>query len=148
VATSPFCSLVTGGRGPLHVELERRGVQNAAIFLGRQPHTAIPELVAAMDIGVLLDSNAYGSPMKVFEYWRWASGVAPTVAGAGDPAYGETGLLIAPGDTEAMARQILRLARSQLRTRLGEAGRKYVLASPHLGSECRKDPRGVFRAPL
>src|SRR4029077_13315475 len=29
------------GRGPLHVELQRRGVQNAAIFVGRQPHTAI-----------------------------------------------------------------------------------------------------------
>jgi len=120
------------GRGPLHVELERRGVQNAAIFVGRQPHTAIPELVAAMDIGVLLDSNAYGSPMKVFEYWAMGKAVvAPTVPPVLEILRdGETGLLIAPGDTEAMARQILRLAADpQLRTRLGEAGRKYVLAS-------------------
>ena len=33
-----------------------------------------------MDIGVLLDSNAYGSPMKVFEYWAMRKAVvAPSV---------------------------------------------------------------------
>src|SRR2546430_15232190 len=51
-------------RGPLQAELKRRGVEDAAIFVGRQSHAAIPEVLAAMDIGVLLDSNAYGSPMK------------------------------------------------------------------------------------
>src|SRR5437879_12275974 len=85
-----------------------------------------------MDIVVLLESNAYGSPMKVFEYWAMGQVVvAPTVpAGLEIVRDGETGLLIAPGDTEAMARQILRLAADpQLRARLGEAGRKYVLAT-------------------
>ena len=119
-------------RGPLQAELKRRGVEHAAIFVGRQSHAAIPEFLAAMDIGVLLDSNAYGSPMKVFEYWAMSQAVvAPTVPPVLEIVRdGETGLLIAPGDTEAMARQILRLAADpQLRARLGEAGRKYVLAT-------------------
>jgi glycosyltransferase involved in cell wall biosynthesis len=120
------------GRGPLQAELERRGVQNAAMFVGRQSHAAIPEFVAAMDIGVLLDSNAYGSPMKVFEYWAMGKAVvAPSVPPVLEILRdGETGLLIAPGDTAAMACQIVRLAADpQLRARLGEAGRKHVLAT-------------------
>jgi glycosyltransferase involved in cell wall biosynthesis len=42
----------------------------------------------------------------------------------------ETGVLIPPGDANSMARQICRLAAdSELRARLGTAGRGYVLAS-------------------
>ncbi len=119
------------GRGPLQADLERRGVQSAAVFVGRQSHAAIPEFIAAMDIGVLLDSNTYGSPMKVFEYWAMSKPVvAPSVPPVLEILHdGETGLLIAPGDAAAMARQIVRLAGDpRLRTRLGEAGRRHVLA--------------------
>jgi glycosyltransferase involved in cell wall biosynthesis len=84
-----------------------------------------------MDVGVLLDSNAYGSPMKVFEYWSMGKAViAPSVAPVLEILTdNDTGLLIAPGDGQAMAKQILRLATDRaLRARLGEAGRKQVLA--------------------
>jgi glycosyltransferase involved in cell wall biosynthesis len=120
------------GRAILQEELERFGVARAAFFVGRQSHASIPEFVAAMDIGLLLDSNAYGSPMKIFEYWAMGKAV---VAPAVPPVLevmcdGETGLLIAPGDAASMARCILELAGdSEARARIGETGRRYVLGT-------------------
>lgn len=119
------------GRAALVAELERRACLPWVVFAGRVAHTAVPRYVAAMDVGVLLDSNAYGSPMKVFEYWAMAKAVvAPSV----EPVLeilrdGETGLLIPPGDSGRMAAQILRLAGDpELRRRLGVQGRREVLA--------------------
>ena len=119
------------GRATLAAELEGRGCLPWVVFAGRVPHAAVPRYVAAMDVGVLLDSNAYGSPMKVFEYWAMGKAViAPTVAPVLEILRdGATGLLIAPGDSRAMAAQILRLAgEPELRQRLGEQGRREVLA--------------------
>jgi len=120
------------GRAALAAELAGRGYLPWVVFAGRVPHAAVPRYLAAMDVGVLLDSNAYGSPMKVFEYWAMGKAViAPSV----NPVVeilrdGETGLLIAPGDAQAMAAQILRLARDpELRHRLGDQGRREVLAT-------------------
>lgn len=120
------------GRQPLEQELQRLGLQGAAVFVGRQPHAVVPRYIAAMDIGVLLDSNAYGSPMKVFEYWAMGKAViAPSVAPVLEILRdGETGLLIAPGDAAAMAAHVLKLAADPgTRLRLGETGRRYVLAT-------------------
>ncbi len=120
------------GRSALQSELQRCGLGEAAFFVGRQPHAAIPQYLAAMDIGLLLDSNAYGSPMKIFEYWAMglpvvAPSVAPVLEVLRD---GETGLLIRPGDAAQMADRILTLAGDPaLRARLGDAGRKRVLAA-------------------
>lgn len=120
------------GRAALAAEVERRGCLPWVVFAGRVPHAVVPRYVAAMDVGVLLDSNAYGSPMKIFEYWAMGKAViAPSV----DPVLevlrdGETGLLIAPGDSRGMAAQILRLAGDpELRQRLGDKGRRSVLAT-------------------
>lgn len=118
-------------RVALETELSRRGVRSGVIFVGRQPHAAIPAYIAAMDIGLLLDSNSYGSPMKVFEYWAMGKAViAPAVPPVLEVMTdGETGLVIAPGDTTAMVRNILLLADdANLRTRMGQAGRKGVLS--------------------
>lgn len=119
------------GRTALAAELERRACLAWVVFAGRVPHSAVPRYVAAMDVGVLLDSNAYGSPMKVFEYWAMGKAViAPSVAPVLEILRdGETGLLIAPGDAARMAAQILRLAGDpELRQRLGVQGRSEVLA--------------------
>ena len=117
-------------RGHLEKELGHRGLLQHMAFAGRQPHAQIAQYVAAMDICVLLDSNAYGSPMKVFEYWAMAKPViAPRVPPVEEILEDErTGLLIEPGDAQAMSRQILRLAADPLlRSRLGAAGRDRVL---------------------
>ncbi len=118
------------GRPALESELRRRGVFNATSFVGRKPHAEIPRFISAVDIGLLLDSNSYGSPMKIFEYWAMGK---PVIA-PGVPAVmeilrnGETGFVIQPGDARAMARRILQLADDEaLREELGRAGRARVL---------------------
>ena len=107
------------------------GYAKRVVFSGRQPHAEIPALVARMDITVLLNSNAYGSPMKIFEYMGMGKAV---IAPAVKPVLeiltdGKNGLLIAPGDAARMADQIIRLIQDKpLRDRLGQAGRAYVMA--------------------
>ena len=108
-----------------------QGCLDRVAFAGRQPHVLIPAFVAAMDIAVLLDSNAYGSPMKIFEYWGMGK---PVVAPSVPPVLevvrdGETGLLIEPGNAVQLADRIVELAGDAgLRERLGAAGRAYVRA--------------------
>lgn len=119
-------------RGQLQEFCRSEGFEDRVVFTGRKPHDEVSELVGAMDITVLLNSNAYGSPMKVFEYLAMEKAViAPSV----EPVLevlrdGETGLLIEPGDASAMAQRILRLAGDpELRRHLGRTGRAYVLAN-------------------
>ena len=120
------------GRAQLQAQIASSGMSDRVVFAGRQPHAVVPRYAAAMDIGVLLDSNAYGSPMKVFEYWSMGKAViAPRVGPVLEILRdGETGLLIEPGDSQAMARDIVRLAAdAPLRLRLGENGRRHVLVT-------------------
>ena len=108
------------------------GFGDRVVFVGRKRHTEIPALVAAMDIAVLLNSNSYGSPMKIFEYLGMQKAViAPSVGPVTEVLRdGDTGLLIAPGDAVQMVEKILQLsADAALRRRLGVAGRAYVVAN-------------------
>ncbi len=117
-------------RARLEEELRNRELLPYVVFAGRQPHSRIARFVSAMSIGVLLDSNAYGSPMKIFEYWAMGKAViAPRVAPVVEILQdGQNGLLIEPGDAAAMAAHILRLAADPaLRGALGAAGRRRVL---------------------
>lgn len=105
------------------------GYADRVVFTGRKPHAEIPPLVAVMDIAVLLNSNAYGSPMKIFEYMGMQKAViAPAVGPVKEIMKdGENGLLIAPGNAKQMAECIIRLAQDrELRERLGAEGREYV----------------------
>jgi glycosyltransferase involved in cell wall biosynthesis len=124
------------GDGEFRAELEqfcrREGFSDRVVFTGRKPHKEVSGLVSAMDITVLLNSNAYGSPMKVFEYLAMGKAViAPSVEPVREVLRdGETGLIIEPGDATAMAQRILELAGdADKRRRLGEAGRAYVIAN-------------------
>lgn len=107
------------------------GYADRVAFTGRKPHADIPPLVAAMDIAVLLNSNAYGSPMKIFEYMGMQKAViAPAVEPVREIMQdGENGLLIEPANAKQMADCIIRLIQDkELRERLGRAGRQYVIA--------------------
>lgn len=129
------------GRAGLEAELHRRGLRDAAVFLGRKPHAEIPRYLSTIDMGLLLDSNAYGSPMKIFEYWAMSK---PVIAPAVRPVHevvsdGETGFIIAPGDARAMARRIVELAADRvLRERMGRAGRACVIQSYTWEQNARK----------
>ncbi|TWU54493.1 Alpha-D-kanosaminyltransferase [Rubripirellula tenax] len=60
------------GRGEYEDELRQRiasgGIQSRVKLLGAVPHSEVYPIVAAMDIGVMPDSNEFGSPMKILEY--------------------------------------------------------------------------------
>ncbi|MEK6749925.1 MAG: glycosyltransferase family 4 protein [Pseudomonadota bacterium] len=123
------------GDGEYRKELEdfvqASGFGGAVVFAGRRMHSDIPSLVSAMDITVLLNSNDYGSPMKIFEYWAMGKAViAPRVAPVEEVMrHGENGIIIDRGDSQALVDSILELAcDASKRQRLGRAGRDYVLS--------------------
>jgi glycosyltransferase involved in cell wall biosynthesis len=109
---------------------QTEGFGDKVMFVGRKSHSEIPALIAAMDIAILLDSNAYGSPMKIFEYLAMKKAVIAPRVGPVEEIITDsrTGLLIDPGNAEQMAEKIVLLAGDpELRRRLGEEGRKYVI---------------------
>lgn len=131
---SDVCFLFVGDgefRDTLEKFCRSAGFGDRVVFIGRKRHAEIPALIGVMDIAVLLNSNSYGSPMKIFEYLGMQKAViAPSVGPVTEVLKdGDTGLLIAPGDAEQMAQKILQLcADAALRCRLGLAGRAYVVA--------------------
>ncbi len=68
----PSASLVLIGDGPMRetvaTQASARGLPDRVIMPGRVPHAKLAPYVARFDVGVMPDSNLYGSPMKVFEY--------------------------------------------------------------------------------
>jgi glycosyltransferase involved in cell wall biosynthesis len=124
-------SLLLVGDGP-----ERRGIEAAAhargvatVFTGTVPHPEIPELLAAIDVAIVLapkDGTFHYSPLKLAEYLAAGRAiVAPNVPQlAARLVTGAEAILIPPGDTSALARALRRLHDDPaLRARLGTAAR-------------------------
>ena len=116
------------GDGPLQRELttlaEDLGLKSRVHFLGFRPDASA--LMRSLDV-LVLPSLDEGSPLVTLE--ALAAGVpivASAVGGIPDQIrHGREGLLVPPGDTDAMAEALLELLRDPARTRrLGEAGRR------------------------
>lgn len=123
------------GDGPLRPELELLtadlGLTGAVHFTGAIPFGDVAAHLAACDVGVIPMTNDFGSPIKLFEYL--AAGlavVAPALPQITSIVRSEReALLVTPGDMDALAAALARLARDEpLRRRLGERGRALVLA--------------------
>lgn len=123
-------SLLLVGDGPLRVELERMvheaGVETRTRFLGWRQD--LPSVYAAADICALSSVNE-GTPVSLIE--AMAAGkpvVASAVGGVPDIVKnGETGLLFAAGDAEAMAMALSQLSQNaQERDRMGRLAREMV----------------------
>jgi glycosyltransferase involved in cell wall biosynthesis len=102
--------------------------KDRVIFTGPVNHGKVPALLDACDILVsphvpLSDgSEFFGSPTKLFEYMAMGKGIVASRLGQiGDVlAHEETALLVEPGDVDALAAAIERLALSkELRAQLG-----------------------------
>ena len=123
----PEAHFVIAGDGPLRQELEilaeNLGLKSRIRFLGFRSDASA--LIESMDV-LVVPSLTEGSPLVTLE--AMAAGV-PVVASAvgGIPdqiRHDKEGLLVPPGDTEALGEALLDLLRDPDRARrLGEAGR-------------------------
>ena len=130
----PETALLLVAEGPLLGELEaqaqRLGVADSVRFAGAVAHDAVPQHIAAMDICVVPNSNAYRSPLKLFEYMAQgravvAPRVEPIEMVLRDRA---NGLLFAPGESASLA--------DALRTSVEDAALRQTL-----GRQAREDVR-------
>jgi len=100
--------------------VQQHGISKAYLFTGAVPYADVPKYMNAADILVapynparskLRRRYGIGSPLKVFEYMACAK---PVIATAIEPITnvienGKTGILIPPGDHEALAKAIINL---------------------------------------
>jgi glycosyltransferase involved in cell wall biosynthesis len=124
------------GAGSLRDEAEQiiceAGFQERVIFTGVVEHERVPSLLDACDVlaspHVPLEdgSEFFGSPTKLFEYMAMGKPIVASRLGQIAEVLEDerTALLVEPGDAQALAQSILRLARSrELRESLGAAAR-------------------------
>ena len=138
-STTRFCFLFVGDgeeRSRTEKIIEAAGKKVVAVFTGRISHSDVPAHLDACDILVAPTlpaddgSEFFGSPTKLFEYMAMARPVVGSRLGQIAEVIDEgiNGLLVEPGDINALARAINKLAIDhQLRERLGAAARKKVI---------------------
>ena len=113
----PAARLLIVGKGEFRSNIERRirelGLADAVVFGGYREDD-LPEVLAAMDVFVLLAPGSEGSCRAVLEAMAAGKAVVATRVGALQDIVldGETGLLIAPQDHSALAHAISRLLRA------------------------------------
>jgi len=126
--------LVIGGGGSQEHALRRLatslGVASCVNFLGRIPHEAVPAWLNRFDIYVavsraesfgvaVVEASACGLPVVVSD----VSGLAEVVLAE------RTGVIVPPDDPQALTDALIRFVeRPDLRTSLGDAARRHVLA--------------------
>jgi glycosyltransferase involved in cell wall biosynthesis len=121
--SQPTIRGLVAGDGPERDHLERLAAGSGVELLGVRDD--VPELMAAADV-VALTSEAEALPMSVLEAMANERPVVVTDIGGTAEAvvHGETGLLVPPGDADALAGALLELAADRDRARrMGEAGR-------------------------
>ncbi len=124
--------VVLAGDGPRrrHLErlAERLGLTGCVDFRGEVPHEQVPAVLAELDIFVM-PSRAEGFGVAALEAQAMELPVvASRVHGIPDVVEdSRTGLLVRPGDVEALAAALGRLAGdADLRSAMGRAGRAFV----------------------
>jgi glycosyltransferase involved in cell wall biosynthesis len=112
------------------------GTKDQATFIGRIAHEKIAAYLDACDVLIAPHipasdgSEFFGSPTKLFEYLAMQKAVVASRLGqiAEVVTDEENGLLVEPGDVEALAEAIERLANdAALRRRLGNAARQTAI---------------------
>ena len=134
VAACPKIHFLLVGDGKTFAEVNRavaeKGLSSAFTLTGQVPTADVPSYLHTMDIGVIPDSNQYGSPVKLFEYMAMgAVPVAPDYAPVQDVVEnGKTGLMFGHGNAQELKEALLRLCRDpEERNRISAAGRAQVM---------------------
>jgi glycosyltransferase involved in cell wall biosynthesis len=125
---------VTVSRAGLEGQARQVGLENNIIFTGGVSYSKIPGLLSAADVAVApypdLSTELWFSPLKLFEYMAAAKAIVASRVGQTAEVLkdGLTGLLVKPGDTEALGKAIIRLLKEQdLRLRLGQNAHEEAL---------------------
>jgi glycosyltransferase involved in cell wall biosynthesis len=129
----PEIKVLLVGDGPEMENLRqtafRLGMERAIILPGPVPRDDVPAYIDAMDICVLPDSNAFGSPIALFEFMAMGKPcVAPDLGPMRDVIDDHvTGMLFPHGDYNALGKVLLRLVEdSALRKQLGARAKDTV----------------------
>lgn len=111
----------------IKLAVEKHAVGDQIILTGRIPHDSVPEYIAAMDYGILPDSNDYGSPMKLFEFMAMGKAmVSPSFGPIAEVVTdNETGWLFPPGGQQECVDKVLALGDNI--EELGKVGAKASL---------------------
>jgi glycosyltransferase involved in cell wall biosynthesis len=124
----PGMRVLIVGDGPERERIEalvtELGLEDIVVFLGMR--TDVPDVVRAMDIGVL-SSDFEGTPLAIMEYMDGGRPVVATrVGGIPDLIdHGVHGLLVAPQDPPALAASVAELLLDRTRaTEMGRRGRE------------------------
>jgi glycosyltransferase involved in cell wall biosynthesis len=127
----PATRLLIVGEGPERPAVERkldvRDLRHAAVLTGRVPNETVPAWVRSMDVATAPypatePDTFYFSPLKLYEYMAAGVPIVASRIGQVEEAvdHRRTGLLVDPGDTEALARAIEELLLDvPLRCRVG-----------------------------
>ncbi len=130
----PKVKVLLVGDGPEMENLKRTafrlGMERAVIFSGPVPRGDVPAYIDAMDICVLPNSNAFGSPIALFEFMAMGKPcVVPDLGPMRDVIDDDmTGILFPRGDFGALQKALVRVIEDPaLRTQLGVRARDTVL---------------------
>jgi glycosyltransferase involved in cell wall biosynthesis len=128
----PAARLLIVGKGEFRPQVERRigelGLTEAVLFTGYR-HDDLPEVLAALDVFVLMAPGSEGSCRAVLEAMAVGKPVVAIRVGALQDIVldGETGLLIEPAAHTALAHAISRLLRApQQAHQMGLRGRQRI----------------------
>ena len=114
----------------LREKIRAEGWDNRVLLTGGMPHEDALRAIWSMDVAVMPNSNAWGSPMKVIEYMGLGRAtVAPRLGPLQEVIDdGVDGVLTSPGSSEEFADAIIRLCRSpEAREQLGRAAENRIL---------------------
>jgi glycosyltransferase involved in cell wall biosynthesis len=133
ISSCPACVFLIVGSGELEANLVAslgHEIQQGKVKLtGGIAYSQVPSIMA-MDIGLMPDSNEWGSPMKILEYMLQGKVVVAPRLGPIEEIVndGYSGILFQRGSADQFVDAIVRLVKdAELRAILGHNSQDYVL---------------------
>jgi len=122
------------GSGQLFNDIQERvtkgQMQDKVVLTGPVPHNELPSYLSCFDIGIMPDSNDYGSPMKIFEYMAMGLPIVAPRLGPIEKVIenGIQGFLFERKNLAELKNVLTTLLNDrELRDRMGRSGREKVL---------------------